>query len=360
MAHLVVFQPDARVEARLSDALNATHRVSAVRSWAALSAFVVTENVDGCVVDADYPNREEALTHIRRVRRRHPGIALVAYADLDDGALELYRFGSLGMDGVVLAGRPPWTSSIRDAMERSLATARANRVRTTLEGRFPPQAISAVAWSVEHAGRCPTVAAYAAGLGHTPRSLGRLLRESGLPPANRLLLWGRLLLAGALLNSDERTVEEAAFQLGYSTATALARAMKREVGRTPTEVAHQGGLAFVQGRLFPRGRTHRRRRRTKLGTIALGAAISLHASACATAAPAGRGGDAERAAISGLSASNLVTPRALVRILRYTAAGRDDGQQIVFSILSNGSGLPSSRVRAAIDDVVAVLAGRHP
>jgi D-alanyl-D-alanine carboxypeptidase/D-alanyl-D-alanine-endopeptidase (penicillin-binding protein 4) len=34
----------------------------------------------------------------------------------------------------------------------------------------------------------------------------------------------------------------------------------------------------------------------------------------------------------------------------------DDGREVVFSILSNGSGLSSSRVRAAIDDVVRVLA----
>ena len=108
---------------------------------------------------------------------------------------------------------------------------------------------------------------------------------------------------------------------------------------------------------------------------------------------------------SGLSAYNLVTPRAMVRILE--AAGRSswgrayrdalaepgevgtletrlaglegrvhaktgtithvnslsgylvrtDGREVVFSILSNGSGLPSSTVRAAIDRVVRVLAG---
>ncbi len=112
---------------------------------------------------------------------------------------------------------------------------------------------------------------------------------------------------------------------------------------------------------------------------------------------------------SGLSAYNLVTPRALVRILQFMSAGasaqayrsamaepgeegstlsrrlegfegrlfaktgtisnvnslsgylvREDGREVVFSILSNGSGLPSSRVRAAIDDVVRVLAGQRP
>lgn len=111
---------------------------------------------------------------------------------------------------------------------------------------------------------------------------------------------------------------------------------------------------------------------------------------------------------SGLSAYNLVTPRAIVAVLRHMAAspsgaayraalaepgeedstlerrlpgleGRlhgktgtisnvnslsgylvgEDGREIVFSILSNGSGLPSAEVRAAIDDVVNVLARRE-
>jgi len=109
---------------------------------------------------------------------------------------------------------------------------------------------------------------------------------------------------------------------------------------------------------------------------------------------------------SGLSAYNLVTPRALVDILRYAQtqpwalafrdglaapgeegstlesrleplAGRmegktgtithvnalsgyvrrTDGREIVFAILTNGSGLPSATVRRAMDDVVAILAG---
>ena len=34
---------------------------------------------------------------------------------------------------------------------------------------------------------------------------------------------------------------------------------------------------------------------------------------------------------------------------------RDDGQEIVFSILSNGSGMPASRVRRSIDEIVRAL-----
>jgi D-alanyl-D-alanine carboxypeptidase/D-alanyl-D-alanine-endopeptidase (penicillin-binding protein 4) len=108
---------------------------------------------------------------------------------------------------------------------------------------------------------------------------------------------------------------------------------------------------------------------------------------------------------SGLSFYNLITPRAIVRILTemhqmpwaaeyrdamaepgedgstlenrleglegriFAKTGtisnvnslsgylvRENGHEIVFSILTNGSGLPSSRVRRAIDEIVHALA----
>jgi D-alanyl-D-alanine carboxypeptidase/D-alanyl-D-alanine-endopeptidase (penicillin-binding protein 4) len=108
---------------------------------------------------------------------------------------------------------------------------------------------------------------------------------------------------------------------------------------------------------------------------------------------------------SGLSAYNLVTPRALAQVLRYMAARpdaavfrsamaepgeeastleerlaglegrvfaktgtisnvnalsgylvRESGQEVIFSILSNGAGLGAAPVRATIDEIVRILA----
>jgi D-alanyl-D-alanine carboxypeptidase/D-alanyl-D-alanine-endopeptidase (penicillin-binding protein 4) len=281
LAYLVVFQPDVRVRARLSDALGTWHRVTTASTWSGLSTIVGAEVVDGCVVDGDYPTREDALAEIRRLRKRHPGLALAVYADVQESDLELYRFGGLGVDGVVLARRPPWASTIREAMERSLASARAGRVGAMLQGRYEPEVVRVVVRAVEHAGKTLSVADFAAALGHSTRSLGRLLRNNGLPPANRVLLWGRLLLAGAYLGRDGRTVEETAFLLGYSTANALSRAMKREVGRTPTAVAQRGGMPYVHARLFQRA-SPRRRRGIAMRGMVLAAATIFGGTSCAT------------------------------------------------------------------------------
>jgi AraC-like DNA-binding protein len=252
LAHLAILQPDARAEARLADALSASHAVSVVRGWAELRRFVAQVGTDGCLVDADSPCREEALMEMRRLRREHPDLALVAYADVHESDPELVRLGAAGVDGVVMARRPPWASGIRRSVDGALAVALARSVERTLRPRYPVAAAAAVAWAAEHAVDTPSVARLAAAVGRTPRGLATHLRDAGLPSPARILLWGRLLQAGAFLARDGATVEDAALRLGYSTANALSRAMKRETGHTPGEVARAGGLSFVRAQLFRR------------------------------------------------------------------------------------------------------------
>lgn len=220
------------------------------QTWTDLRRVVGRPDVDGCVVDADSPSRHEAFLEIRRLRKKHPHLALVAYADVRESDPELVRLGSLGVDGVVLARRPPWASGIRRAVEGALAAAEARSAGSSLRGARSDGAADAVAWAVEHATDGPPVARLAAALGHTPRSLAAVLRGAGLPTPVRVLLWGRLLHAGALLGRDGRTVEDTALRLGYATASSFRRAMKNETGFAPGEVAARGGLPFVQSRLF--------------------------------------------------------------------------------------------------------------
>jgi D-alanyl-D-alanine carboxypeptidase/D-alanyl-D-alanine-endopeptidase (penicillin-binding protein 4) len=162
--------------------------------------------------------------------------------------------------------------AVRALVDKALATARAEGVARALAGRFASPGPDAIGWAVEHAGPDTTVEKLAAALGHTPRSLRQALEDAGLPAPTRVLLWGRLLLAGARLSRDGRTVEEVAFSLGYATATSLARAMKSQTGLTPREISEHGGMERVRDALFP---ADRRSRPTRgLGRIACVALLS--------------------------------------------------------------------------------------
>ncbi len=264
----------------MNTALGGLHRTVALTTWAELEELLTSEAVDGCVLDADHPDRESALTEIRRIRAAHPQLAIVAFADFQGNGLDLFRLGGIGIDGLILARSPEGAPGIRQVVERALVVARAGRVHRGLEGRYSPSGRRAVAWAVEHATESPSVATFATAMGRSPRALAGMLRSAGLPPPSRVLLWGRLLLAGATLAEDGRTVEGTAFLLGYSTANALARAMKRETECTPAEVARQGGMSFLQDVLFPEGATRPRKRagsrRTLYGAAVAVCCISLH------------------------------------------------------------------------------------
>jgi D-alanyl-D-alanine carboxypeptidase/D-alanyl-D-alanine-endopeptidase (penicillin-binding protein 4) len=292
LAVLAILEADARGAARLSTALGGEHEVVVRSTWESLHRVLGRESFDGCLVDLDHPDRAGAMREITALRERYPALAIIACVDAGYD-LGYYDLGGLGVAGII-AFRHLAQSKIRAAVDRALATARADRIARALEGRFAPPGPGAIGWAVEHAGADTNVEKLAAALGHTPRSLRQALEDAGLPAPTRVLLWGRLLLAGARLGRDGRTVEDVAFSLGYSAATSLARAMKSQTGLTPGEVSEEGGMERVRDALFPEERD-RKERRGPLGRIA---SLLLLASltGCATLG----GGGADRSAIDRL------------------------------------------------------------
>src|SRR5690606_25847301 len=118
-------------------------------------------------------------------------------------------------------------------------------VTAALDGQLHPLGMECLRWSVEHADEAPGAGALADALALTPAALARELGERGLPSPARFLMWGRLFRAARMLESPERSVETTAYQLGYSSASALGRALRRETGHSPTAMARRGGLACV-------------------------------------------------------------------------------------------------------------------
>ncbi|HUF74961.1 MAG TPA: D-alanyl-D-alanine carboxypeptidase/D-alanyl-D-alanine-endopeptidase, partial [Longimicrobiales bacterium] len=291
MAVLAILEADARTAARLSTALGGEHQLVVRGSWESLHRALAREPFDGCLVDADHPDRASAIREIEALRERYPSLAIIACVDAGYD-LGYYDLGGLGIAGIVACRSLP-TANVRADIDRALATARADRIARSLEGRYAPPGPDAIGWAVENAGTDTSVEKLAAALGHTPRSLRQALEDAGLPAPTRVLLWGRLLLAGARLSRDGRTVEDVAFSLGYSTATSLARAMKSQTGLTPGEISEEGGMERVREALFPEQRSRgggRGRTRSRLGKIA-SLALLATLGGCASLGAGGGGVD---------------------------------------------------------------------
>lgn len=205
-------------------------------------------DVEGCLIDADHPDATTASKRISALRRSFPDLAIITCIDTER-AEEYFDLGGLGVDGLVVSDERP--TRVRADIDAALSRARAHRIARVLARRIDAPGPEAVAWAMEHAGPETSVSRLAAALGHSPRTLRGALHEAGLPGPARVLLWGRLLVAGARLGDDDRRVEDVAFSLGYATATSLGRAMKVHTGLTPAAVSRRGGMEVVLETLVP-------------------------------------------------------------------------------------------------------------
>ncbi len=248
MAQLAILQPDARGAARLSGALNGSHDFVLHSCWESLEEGLAGRPVEACLVDVDHPDRDGAKQRLRAFRARFPDLAVVACVESAKAA-GFFGLGELGLAGVVVTGGEP--ARVRTDVDVALRAARAQQAERALNDRYQAPGPAAIAWAVEHAGTGATVGRLATGLGHTPGSLREALSEQNLPTPATILLWGRLLLAGARLGDDDRRAEDVAFSLGYATSTSLSRAMKQHTGLTPAEVSRRGGMSVVLDALLP-------------------------------------------------------------------------------------------------------------
>lgn len=264
MAVLACLQHDPRGAARLLEALGDEHVLLASPGWERLRDLLASHRVDGCILDLERRGHEDALRPLEEIRLGNPGLALVVYTDFEGRELELFLLGRLGVDGVVLAGREDDPSVIRHVVDRALATALAGWVITRLGGRLDPVGVTALRWAVEHARDAPGVARFSEAVGLSPRVLNVRLRSAGLPSAAKMLLWGRLLRCAEMMRGSGASLESVAFRLGYSSASALRRAMRQQAGLTPSDLYTFLGVEAVVEAFLDDIHPPRRRRRSTL------------------------------------------------------------------------------------------------
>jgi AraC-like DNA-binding protein len=260
VAVLACLQMDPRASARIVEVLGEEHILLACPGWERLWEVLRTHRVDGCILDLERTDRDEALRDLQQLRLEHHGLALVVYTDFAGRELDLFRLGRLGVDAVLLAGSDDDAAAIRRATDTALASALANSITTRLEGRIDPLGVLAVRWAVENARESPNVAGLAAGVGLSVRLLNDRLRERGLPSAAQLLLWGRLLRAAGMMGGSGVRMESVAWKLGYSSASALRRALRRHTGLAGGELASSQSVDFLLESLVERCTLRRRQR----------------------------------------------------------------------------------------------------
>jgi len=233
VARLVLLQPDARVAARLGSALEQVHEVVRRDSWSGMEHPRDLADAEGCVLDADHPDPDQALHRIRRLRAAWPDLALVGFTARNDGH-GYFSLGLAGLEGLVTEEDGPVAT--RAAVDEAISHARGRWTERVLRDELGPLFARLVGWSVTRAGTPVTVEDLARDQGRSLWSVRQELRAAHLPMPGRALLWGRLIAAGARIDRDRRSVEETAYALGYAAASGLTRAMRDATGLTPVEL----------------------------------------------------------------------------------------------------------------------------
>ena len=222
-------------------------------TWAELLEVVRHRPVQGCIIDPYIPSQSISDADLRELAGIRQAVAILVYSDFHRREMELFRLGEQRVDAIIMADFEDSAWQIQRATARALSAALAAHLNARLAKAVTGLELEALSWAAEHALSQPRVADLARAVGMSPWRLARALKESRLSSARQVLLWGRLFQAGRLLPEPRTTVEEVAYRLGYSSGSAFRRALRAEVGLTPTEVIRWGGLAcvldaFLQGR----------------------------------------------------------------------------------------------------------------
>jgi transcriptional regulator GlxA family with amidase domain len=112
-------------------------------------------------------------------------------------------------------------------------------------GRLQPEVRDAVLVAVTRAHMRLTSHRLADILSTSRRTLVARLAKDGFPPPQRLISWGRLIVAAQMLEDRHRSADAVARILDFPSGSAFRNMCQRYVAATPQEIRAKGGAAFV-------------------------------------------------------------------------------------------------------------------
>jgi transcriptional regulator GlxA family with amidase domain len=87
-------------------------------------------------------------------------------------------------------------------------------------------------------------------LGIRRKVLSDRLAQSGFPTAQRLIAWGRLVVAAKMLEDPDRTADSVALALDFPSGSAFRNTCQRYLHAAPQQIRARGGASYVIGALL--------------------------------------------------------------------------------------------------------------
>ena len=246
MSIVAALLSDGQRQNRLRTALRERHQLVVATSWPEFLELCESAPVTAAVIDLqDYA--QPTFDELRQFRLRHGSTALVLYVAVPPvSAQDVFEAGRFGFDAMVVAGDGDDPMALQSVIERAMARGVGELLRKGL-GNTAPTARDAALACVARAHERLSPEKLARLLGVKRRALTDRLGHAGLPAPQRLIAWGRLIVAARLLEDPDRKVDAIAMTLDFPSGSAFRNTCQRYLGATPQELRARGGADYVVG-----------------------------------------------------------------------------------------------------------------
>jgi AraC-like DNA-binding protein len=242
---IAILLPEASAH-RLRAALHGNQELIPCENWDAVLELCERYPVRLIVFDL-FAGGAPNFGYTRMLKRKYPRMILVAYiAFAPDRVHDVFDAGRQGIDGLIVEGSDDAPRALLAQIERAEARSLVGTMRRSLDG-VPTVALDATLLAVTRANDNLTPDQFAQAFGLARRTMAARLSAVGFPSLQRLLTWGRLLLAAHLLEDSSRSAERVSKSLQFPSATAFRNTCQRQLGATPSEIRERGGARFVKG-----------------------------------------------------------------------------------------------------------------
>lgn len=244
MGVIATLLPTAAHLQRLRAAIRDRHQVEACDGWASLTTLCADKPVRIAVVDFLSGGRPR-LEAVRRLKYRFPRLTVIGYVAFSaDRAQDFFEAGRSGVDALVIADRDDSTGSLLTIIGQAESRSLGAGVRRSLES-IDPSIREAVLLAITRAHEQVSPVQLAELLALHRRTLSKRLAEAGFPPPQRLLTWGRMIVAAHMLEDPNRSANSVAMALEFPSGSAFRNTVQRYLHVTPGTLRARGGADFA-------------------------------------------------------------------------------------------------------------------
>ena len=243
MGVIAALLPPSQLQ-RLRSAMRDRHEVVACDDWASLARACERQPVRVAVVDL-FVGGETNFENIRLLKQRLPRLAMICYVAVTaDRARELFDAGRQGMDGLVIADRDDAPIDFLRIIGLAESRALSDVVRRSLSG-VDSVVYDAMMLAITRAHERLSPLSLAQLLGVPRRTISQRLAASGYPAPQRLLTWGRLIVAAHMLEDRHRSADRVAASLDFPSGSAFRNTVQRYLHATPQQIRSRGGAQYA-------------------------------------------------------------------------------------------------------------------